>query len=225
MARILLVEDDPSMAERIEKWLSFEKHSVQIVEFGGDALQLLKGSPFDVVILDWELPDVSGIDVCKQYRARGGSAPVLLLTGKSSVDDKESGLDSGADDYLTKPFHPKELSARVRALLRRPAQVAGDVLRVGDLILDTSTFSVTRGGEAVELLPLEFALLEYFMRHPQMVLSLDNLLDRVWPPDSDSSIEAVRTYIKTLRKKLDRKGQPSYLENVHGVGYRLAPPG
>src|SRR5262249_13766012 len=144
MSRILLVEDDQDLAQRIIKWLTVERHSVEHVSNGREALEYLDGRQYDVIVLDWQLPEVQGLDVCKQYRSTGGATPILMLTGKGEVTDKESGLDAGADDYLTKPFHPRELSARLRALSRRPTAVVSDQLRAGDIILQSSTFTVMK---------------------------------------------------------------------------------
>lgn len=201
-----------------------EHHVVELVENGEEATDRLKFYKYDVVILDWMLPGISGLEVCKRYRATGGTTPILLLTAKKHVDEKEQGLDAGADDYLTKPFEMKELSARIRALLRRPSVMTGSILQVGNLSLEPTTFKVTRNGEEVSLLPKEFALLEFMMRHPNQVFSAEALLDRVWSSDSDASPETIRTYIKRLRKKIDLQGQQSILSTVHGVGYKLDSP-
>jgi DNA-binding response OmpR family regulator len=147
-----------------------------------------------------------------------------MLTGKSDIADKEAGLDAGADDYLTKPFHPRELCARLRALGRRPTQRLGDELKVGNLALDLTKFQLHREGVEVDLLPLEFALLEFFMRNPGRVFGADILLERVWPVNSEASPEAVRTCIKTLRRKIDVNGETSVIKTVHGVGYKLEVP-
>lgn len=221
MAKILIVEDDKALCGTVEKWLTFEHHLVEVVDNGEAALENLKFYKYDLVVLDVNLPKLSGLDVCKQFRETGGSTPILMLTGKDAIDDKERGLDAGADDYLTKPFHLKELSARVRALLRRPNTFTGDVLRSGNLILETSTFRVSRDGEDVQLSQQEFALLEFLMRNANQVFSPEALLDRVWKSSSDVSPAAIRTHIKMLRKKLDKDGDQSYIRNIHGVGYRF----
>lgn len=224
MAKILLVEDEPDIADLITAWLKSDHHVVDCVNSGEDAISLLTIYQFDVIILDWMLPGVSGVEVCRKFRNRGGITPILMLTAKKHVDEKEAGLDAGADDYLTKPFELKELSARIRALLRRPSAFSGAVLKVGQLVMDTSTYKVMRTDEEVQLLPKEFALLEFFMRHPNQVFSAEALLDRVWTSDSEASPETIRTYIKRLRKKIDEEGKPSMLNTVHGVGYKLVEP-
>jgi len=145
-----------------------------------------------------------------------------MLTAKTATGEKISGLDAGADDYLTKPFDVGEVSARVRALLRRPAALTGNVLKLGQIVLERDTHRVTKTGEEIQLLPKEFALLEFFMRHPSQVFSAEALLDRVWASDSEASPETIRTYIKRLRQKIDNKETPSLIQTVHGVGYKFS---
>jgi DNA-binding response OmpR family regulator len=219
MAKILLVEDDHDLASLISNILSIERHTVESVANGQEALGRLKMFKYELVVLDWMLPGLSGMDVCTEFRSKGGSTPILMLTSKSSPEEKEKGLDAGADDYLTKPFHPKELSARIRALLRRPQAVAAKVLQVGSVVLDPKTMKVYKNEEEIHLLPKEFSLLELFMRYPNQVFSGDALLDRVWAAESAASLDTVRTYIKTLRKKIDSEGNASLIRTVHGVGY------
>ena len=224
MAKILLVEDEEDFSDLVTMWLKNEHHIVEVADTGEKAVDLLKVYRYDLLILDWMLPGISGIDICKDFRGQGGSTPILMLTAKRHVDEKETGLDAGADDYLTKPFELKELSARVRALLRRPAAFSGTELKVGPVTMDTATHRVTRQGEEIALLPKEFALLEFFMRHPNQVFSAEALLDRVWASESEASPETIRTYIKRLRKKIDEDGSPSLVSTVHGVGYKLVEP-
>jgi DNA-binding response OmpR family regulator len=224
MAKILLVEDEPDFSMLIGEWLKSQHYVVEVVDTGEDAMDRLRFYKYDVVVLDWMLPGITGLEVCKQFRDSGGTTPILLLTAKKHVDEKEQGLDAGADDYLTKPFEMKELGARLRALLRRPQAFSGATLQVGSLQMDPTTFKVLRAGEELTLLPKEFALLEFLMRHPNQVFSAEALLDRVWSSDSEASPETIRTYIKRLRKKLDVEGQPSILSTVHGVGYKLDAP-
>jgi DNA-binding response OmpR family regulator len=224
MSKVLLVEDDLDLVSRVTKWLTLERYSVESVTNGREALELLRDVKYDFVILDWHLPELSGIEVCKYFRSSGGSTPILILTGKTDIADKEAGLDSGADDYLTKPFHPRELSARLRALGRRPGECLDDQLRAGDLVLQVHRYRLTKNGEEIDVLPLEFSLLEFLMRHPGRVFGADALIERVWPVNSEASPEAVRTCIKTLRKKIDTAGEPSLIKTVHGVGYKLEAP-
>jgi DNA-binding response OmpR family regulator len=223
MAKILVVEDDLVLSERIKDWLVYEHHAVDLVDRGEEAVSRLRFYFYDLLIVDWMLPDLLGIEVCKQFRSAGGTAPVLFLTAKGSIDNKEEGFQAGADDYLTKPFHIRELSARVKALLRRPAQIRGNVFEVGHLKLDTTSCQVTKGGELVHLLPKEYALLEFFMRHPGQVFSADALLERVWPSEADLSPNSIRTYITRLRAKIDADSGSSILITVHGLGYKLEP--
>lgn len=225
MAKIIIVEDDRELAGVLQDWLVSEHHVVDTIDNGSEADQLLRHYAFDLIVLDWDLPGMPGVDVCRNFRSRGGQTPILMLTGKGEIKDKTMGLDAGADDYLTKPFHPDELSARVRALLRRPAPVsATNELKAGDLVLEPSTYRVTRGGKEVRLLPKEFALLEFLMRHPNVVFSADALIDRVWSTESDASPDTVRTNIKRLRQKIDADELRPVIVTVHGVGYKLDVP-
>ncbi|MBA3994569.1 MAG: DNA-binding response regulator [Cyanobacteria bacterium DS2.3.42] len=225
MAKIVVVEDDKDLVNLIKGILSVERHTVDSVHDGHEALAIIQMHPYDLVILDWMLPGRTGTEICKDYRARGGAAPILMLTAKSTIDDRAEGLDSGADDYLTKPFHPKELSARVRALLRRPQAVMAKTLKAADIELDPGQIKVFKAGKDIHLLPKEFALLELFLRYPTQVFSAEALLDRVWNTDSSASLDTVRTYIKTLRKKVDTNPKDSLIRTVHGVGYSLSSKG
>lgn len=222
MSKILLVEDEVDLSKQIKDWLHREHYLVETVDNGEIGYHQLRVSKYDLVILDWQLPGMSGIDICKKYRTAGGKSPVLMLTARSAVDDREAGLDAGADDYLCKPFHMKELSARIRALLRRAAgSPADNLLHLNDITLDPSARRVMKGGSEVKLEPKEFALLEFFMRNRNSVFSADALVDRVWESDTGISPDSIRTYIKVLRKKLDSPGSGSILTTVHGLGYRL----
>lgn len=224
MAKILLVEDDPEVCEVVTDWLVDEHYTVDVVNNGAEAIERLRFDKYDVLIFDWQLPDLTGIEICKKFRSKGGNTPVLMLTGKSEITDKETGLDAGADDYLTKPFHPRELSARVRALLRRSGDLKQNVLSCGDLELDPQGFKVTKGGKEVALLPKEFALLEFFLRHPNQVFSPEALLDRVWSAESEASPDTIRVHITKLRGKIDTEGQPSNIKTIHRQGYKWEVP-
>lgn len=221
MAKILLVEDDAELTAMIAEWLSFERHIVEVVHNGRDGGDRLRNCQYDVVICDWSLPDTTGLEIIRQYRSEQGTTPIIMLTGRGSVSDKEAGLDSGADDYLTKPFNMKELSARIRALLRRSTQQPSNVLKAGDLVVDPGKYKVIRAGVEIQLLPREFALLEFFMRHPDEVFSAEALLQRVWHSESEATSDALRTCIKRLRQKIDFNEDDSIIQTIPRVGYRL----
>lgn len=223
MAKILIADDDPDLVGMIDDCLSAELHTIDTVLSGKEAQDRLKLYKYDLVILDWQFPDANGPDILQTYRNHGGDTPVLMLTGKSTTADKEHGLDSGADDYLTKPFDSRELKARVRALLRRSVGAASNLIKIRNLVLDPTAHTVTRNGEIVDLLPREFALLEFMMRHPNQTFSNEALLDRVWATESDSSHDAVRTCVQRLRKKIDVEGERSIISTKHRVGYILEP--
>lgn len=223
MPRVLLVEDDQDLANNIVKWLSLERYSVEVAPDGLEAIELLREIKYDLIILDWHLPEMSGLEVLKLFRSAGGTTPVLVLTGRTTLNDLETALDSGADDFIAKPFQPRELSARLRALSRRPAEILDDQLKVGDLVLYVHKYRLTKNGTEIELLPLEFSLLQFFMKHPGRVFGTEALLERVWPVNSEASPEAVRTVIKTLRRKIDGSGEQSMIRTIHGVGYKFEP--
>jgi DNA-binding response OmpR family regulator len=221
MAKILIVEDDLEICSQLVTWLSFENHTVEAVHDGQEGSDRLKFYQYEAIILDLDLPKVTGFDVCKRFRESGGMTPILMLTGKSDIADKEEGLDSGADDYLTKPFHMKELSARIRALLRRSTSVVGNILELRGYSIDTAKKQFSVNSEVVDLSPKEFSLMEFFMRHPDEVFSKEALLERVWSSESEASVFSVYTAVKTLRQKLSVDGKKSFLSTVHGMGYRL----
>jgi DNA-binding response OmpR family regulator len=221
MAKILLVEDDKNMANTVEDWLRTQQYEIDVAHDGEDGAERLLFYQYDVVILDWSLPKKSGLQICQEFRSRGGKTPVLMLTGKDAVEDKETGLDSGADDYLTKPFHLRELSARLKALLRRPVATVSETINLCGIALDTKARRVRRDDVDLNLAPLEYKLLEFLMRNPNEVFAPEALLNRVWPNDSDASNETVRTCIKKLRKKIDVEGSESLITNLPGVGYRF----
>ena len=221
MAKILLVEDDKNLAYLLKMQLEQSRHLVDVAGRGLDALAQLRSNSYEIVILDWMLPDASGIDVCREYRALGGRCHILMLTAKGTVEDKASGLNAGADDYMVKPFHPTELDARVNALLRRPPTYTGKKLKVRDIELDTAAGVVLKDGVEIELTAKEFSLLELLMRYPNQSFSLEAILDRVWDSDSSASIDSVRTHMKTLRKKLGDSDEAGYIKTKRGQGYRI----
>jgi len=223
MPRILVVEDETELACLVQEWLVDELYVVEVLDNGLQALEAINSRPFDLIILDIMLPGLDGIQVCQRYRSQGGATPIMMLTAKRSLATKELGLDSGADDYLTKPFKLRELSARVRALLRRPAAVVSDTVTVGDLVLDRSSFKVTRQNRQIKLLPKEFALLEILMRQAGQVITSDDLIVNIWGKESDVVSDTVRSYVRMLRHKIDQPGQTSIIHTVHGMGYKIEP--
>jgi len=219
MGKILVVEDDVQLSTIICDELKMRHHLAEVVHDGKEAHEKLQFYKYDLIILDWNLPGMSGVEICKTFRESGGKTPLLMLTGKGTPKEKELGLDSGADDYLTKPFDMTELAARVRALLRRPVGYTPDILCAGDIELDAAAFRVTKGGIEIKLQPKEFALLEFLLRNSNQFFTAEALLDRVWKSESDSAPESLRTCIKRLREKIDTDGEPSIIENVRGMGY------
>ncbi|MEO0928055.1 MAG: two-component system response regulator RppA [Cyanobacteria bacterium J06631_6] len=218
---ILLVEDDLAQLEPLQAALSQAGHIVDAVEDGETALWLIKEKDYDLLILDWMLPKVSGVDICRQYRNLDQVAPVLMLTAKDTTADKVDGLDAGADDYIVKPVDVLELLARVRALGRRSPLWRGDTLALADLQLDLTSLSLERGTAKIQLSVREFQLMEYLMRHPQQVLSRDQIEQALWSWGSEPESNAVTTLVRRLRQRLEAVGAKDWLETVYGMGYRL----
>jgi two-component system OmpR family response regulator len=219
--RVLVVEDETKMAALIRRALEREGYAVDVANTGQDAVWLGTENDYDSVVLDVMIPAPDGFEVCRQLRAAGRWAPILLLTARDSVDDRVTGLDAGADDYLPKPFSFAELYARLRALTRRGSRERPSVLVVGDLVLDPAAHSVARAGKPIDVSPKEFALLELFMRHPGEVISRTQILEHVWDFAYDGTSNVVDVYVRYLREKVDRPFDRSSLETVRGVGYRL----
>lgn len=221
--RILLVEDDPEQLEPLHTALTEAGHIVDGVEDGETAQWLLSEKDYDLLILDWLLPEISGVNLCRQYRQAGNTAPVLMLTAKDTTPDKITGLDAGADDYLVKPTDVLELLARVRALGRRSPLWKGDILRVADLQLNLITLNAERGQATVELAPREFHLLEYLLRHPHQVLTRDQIEQALWEWGTEPESNAVTALVRRLRQRLQLVGAGDWIETVYGMGYRLKP--
>lgn len=219
MAKILLVEDDPEICRNLELWLEKENFTVESVAEGADALQLLNAFQYDVLVLDWGLPDMTGLEVLKRYRAEGGDAAVLFLTGRNTINDKEAGFESGADDYLTKPFEMREFGARIKSLLRRPRSMLPVELVVDGLVLDPRTRTIKYQDATARLMPREHALLEYLMRKQNIIHSSKALLDAVWKSDSESSEDSVRTCMRSLRLKLKKVGKEDLIKTILKSGY------
>lgn len=225
MAKLLLVDDDPNLLQLLVAVLE-DTYDLDLASTGEDALLKSKLVPYDLVILDLMLPDMTGTEVCKQMRANNFSSPILMLTSINSNRQTEANLDAGADDYLTKPFDAKVITARIRALLRRSMNTSGTQalstkLINGDLSFDTKARKLTKGEVDVHLLPREAALLEFFLRHPDQVFSVEGLMARVWSSDTEATNDTVRAHIKTLRRKIDTDGMPSRITNLRGQGYRF----
>ena len=223
--RILLIEDDRATADYVAKGLTEDGHVVDVARDGKQGLFLALNEPFDVVVTDRMVPGPDGLTIIRALRASGVRTPVLVLTALGEVDRRVEGLDAGADDYLAKPFAFAELRARIRALARRPAGPAEDTeLVVGDLRVDLLRRVVTRGGRTVELLPTEWRLLEYMMRHPGEVLTRTMLLEKVWDFSFDPTTNVVDVHVGRLRRKIEAEGEAPMIRTVRGAGYALDPP-
>lgn len=218
--RILVVDDDPEIVSFLRRGLAYEGYGVDTAADGAEALTKARDKAPDLVVLDIMMPGLDGLEVARRLR-QGGDVPILMLTAKGTVADRVAGLDSGADDYLVKPFAFDELLARVRALLRRRQPSAGDLLRFNELSLDASTREVRRGAELIDLTTQEFDLLELFMRHPRQVLKRDMIYEKVWGYDFAGESNVLEVYVRYLRAKLEVGGKPRLIHTVRGVGYAL----
>jgi two-component system OmpR family response regulator len=221
VVRLLVVEDTPKMAALLQRAFREDGYAVDIQATGSDAVWMASECDFDAVILDIGLPDIDGFDVCRQLRERARWMPILMLTAREAVPDRVRGLDVGADDYVTKPFNIEELRARVRALVRRSLGERPAVLTVGDLTLDPAARTVCRGSTSISLAAKEFAILEYFMRHPAQVISRARFLEHVWDFAGAGDSNIVDVYVRILREKIDRPFGTQSIETVRGAGYRL----
>jgi two-component system, OmpR family, response regulator len=219
--RVLIVEDEVKMASLIRRGLRREGMAADVAIKGEDALWMAEATEYDAIVLDLMLPGIDGIEVCRRLRSDGVWAPILMLTARDAVRDRVSGLDSGADDYLVKPFSYAELLARLRALARRGAVERPTELEVGDLRLDPATRRVWRGEAEIDLSAKEFAILETFMRRPGEVLSRFQLLEHAWDYDYENRSNVVDSYVRFLRRKIDKPFGVSSIETVRGAGYRL----
>lgn len=220
--RLLVVEDEHKIARALKRALEQESYAVDVAYDGDDGQAMATTEPYDAMIIDRMLPgSVDGIGIIKELRASSNHTPVLLLTALGEVSDKTKGLDSGADDYMVKPFAIEELLARVRALLRRPSQQQKSILEADDLVMDTSEHTVTRAGKALNLTIKEFGLLEYFLRNKNRILTKDTIIAHVWDYDADILPNTVEVYVKYLRNKIDRPFKTTLIETVRGFGYRL----
>ena len=223
MAKLLVADDDQRLNRTIRCFLEEQRHVVEIAYDGLAAEHLILLGGIEVAILDWDMPGKDGVVLCRELRERGYHLPILILTGKGSIDHKEQGLDAGADDYLTKPFSLRELAARVKVLLRRKTELTPSTLCVGPLKLDPAKHEILRDGKPIDLVDREFQLLEFFMRHPGTVFNAETILQRVWPTNSESTSDVIRVYINRLRAKLSagESSSESLIETIPRVGYRL----
>ena len=220
--RTLLIEDDPKLGPTLAKLLRGQSYGCDLEKTGQGGLTKALDSSYDIILLDLNLPDCDGMDVCKELRVQKVNTPILMLTARDKMTDKIYGLDNGADDYMPKPFNTGELFARMRTLLRRPQTVLPTVLEFADIALNPATHSVFHAKKEVELMPKEFALLEYLMRNSDRAVSREELLRHVWGVYSNSSSNRLEVYVRYLRGKIDRPFKTNYLKTVRGVGYKLA---
>jgi len=220
-AHILLVEDEVKLAKFIELELTSEGYKITVAHDGMTGLGILRESPPDLVILDWMLPGLSGLEICRRLRSTGSSLPVIFLTAKDEIGDRVAGLDAGADDYVVKPFSIEELLARIRAHLRRTQESDQDLLQFQDLSLHRRTREVYRGNRAIELTAKEFDLLDYLLSHPRQVLTREQILERVWGYDFMGDSNIIEVYVRYLRLKLEENNEKRLIHTVRSVGYAL----
>jgi len=220
--RVLLVEDERQIADFVARGLTEHGYSVDVAYDGDEAVYWPDVAQFDIIILDVMLPVRDGVEVCRVLRAKGVRSPILMLTARDAIEDRVTGLDSGADDYLVKPFAFAELLARIRALSRREPALTGTVLEIGDLRLDTAARAVQRAEVLLELTAKEFSLLEYLLRHPNQVLSRTMIAEHVWNYDFDSATNVIDVHIKNLRRKIDDGSPLKLIQTVRGAAYRVS---
>ena len=221
--KILIIEDEHKIANSIKKGLELESYAVDVAYDGITGYDLVSTENYDVIILDLMLPDMDGIEICQKMRANSIQTPILMLTAKGQTQDKVKGLNSGADDYLVKPFAFVELLARIKALMRRPKNNSGIILKTNDLMLNTITYDVTRNGKKIKLSRQEFALLEYLLRHKNTVLNKEQIIGNVWDYDADILPNTIEVYIGYLRNKIDKPfpKNPNLIHTIRGFGYKL----
>lgn len=223
--RVLLVEDNRRLNRSIRLSLEDDGYAVDSAFDGQEGAEFAESAPYDVIILDIMLPIKSGLEVCRELRGKRVNAPILILTARDAIEDRVEGLDSGADDYLVKPFAIEELRARLRALLRRESDDKTGQLRLGDLVLDPATHYVQRAGQPIELTAKEYSLLEFFMRRPNRLITREMAESHIWNYDFQAASNVIDVYIRRLRRKIDDPFEPKLLETVRGAGYRIRAPG
>ncbi len=220
--RILLIEDEKKLSNNIKESLSDQGYAIDQAFDGEEGLYLAESESYDVIILDLMLPKMDGVSVCQQIRSKHSDVPILMLTAKFQLDDKITGLDAGADDYLTKPFEFAELKSRINALLRRSHKQIENVIKVDDLEINPSKHLATRGGREIDLTPKEFAILEFMARHRDEVVTRTQIAEHTWDYNFESFSNVIDVFIATLRKKIDSGVKRKLIHTVHGVGYKLA---
>jgi len=219
--KILLVEDEHRIAQSIKKGLEQERMAVDLAFDGSEGYDLAIDEEYDLIILDLMLPLMNGLEICTKLRQNKKQTPILILTARGQMEDKVEGLNKGADDYLTKPFAFEELLARIRALVRRPKKVEDDILIVNDLTLNTSTFEVVRNKKGIKLSSKEYSLLEFLMRHPNQILSKEQIMNHVWSYETDILPNTIEVYIRNLRNKIDKGFAYPLIQTVRGFGYKI----
>ncbi len=221
MAKLLLIEDDDMYATLITDCLKAEKHVVELAGTLLEAEELLSAFQYDLLVIDWQLPDGNGISFIRKLRKTGRTLPILMLTVRDGMGSKEEGFDSGADDYLAKTAQTREIVVRIKALLRRPGDYKQAMVSVGDIEIDFGGRVITKAGQKVHLYPKEFLILEYLLKNPGRVFSAEELLERLWPSDTDATSHTVRSCVNRIRAKLDDAKSDSLIETVHKSGYKL----
>lgn len=221
MAKILLVEDDVQLASKLKDWFAQDGHLLEVALNGEDALQLFSGFTYEILLLDWTLPGISGLDVCKSYRKSGGLANIIFLTGRGDIADKEEALNYGADDYVTKPFDIRELAARVRSVLRRPYSLLPNELKVSGLVLDLKLNTIKCSDKEEHLTNKEVTLLEFLMRNPNRIYSSQELAKLLWPADNDTTAETVRSWMRNLRTKIGSVTDKQIIKTIPKSGYLI----
>lgn len=217
--RVLVVEDDGAVRRAVDRALSFEGYDVVTARDGAEALAIVLNDKIEAIVLDVMMPIVDGLEACRRIRARGDTTPILILTARTDISDRVAGLDAGADDYLVKPFALEELLARLRALLRRSSGAVAEVMKVGDLVMDTGSREVRRNGTVLDLTKTEFDLLELLMSNPGIVIDRDTIYDRIWGYDFATSSNSLDVYVGYLRRKTEIDDAPRLIQTVRGVGY------
>lgn len=219
MAKFLLVEDDTEMANQLKDAFALRNLALEVAFNGEDALQLLQNFNYDLILLDWNLPGMSGLDVCKKYRAAAGTCFIIFLTALKDIDSKESALAAGGDDYIVKPFELREVLARIQSVMRRSLDIRMEALKVRELSFDTQTRLVKIGDNELQLTRKEASLLEYLMRNVNRPFNAQQLLAAVWPSDTDADVSTVRTWMRNLRVKLGTLGMEDFIKTIPAIGY------